>query len=60
MRVLVGLATRTAPLVIVIEDLHWADGSTLDLIVFLLANLVADRLLLILTYRSDDLPRATL
>lgn len=45
------------PLVLVVEDLHWADRSTLDLISFLAANLRAEPVLLVLTVRSDDLPR---
>jgi DNA-binding CsgD family transcriptional regulator len=45
----------SAPLVVVIEDLHWADESTRDLLAFVVANLVTDPVLLVLTYRSDDL-----
>lgn len=45
------------PLLVVIEDLHWSDASTRDLLLFLLARLGAHRLLLVLTYRSDDLHR---
>jgi DNA-binding CsgD family transcriptional regulator/tetratricopeptide (TPR) repeat protein len=51
--VLWGLA-GTAPLVLILEDLHWADGSTVDLVSYL-AHTVGDRrLLLIATYRDDD------
>jgi DNA-binding CsgD family transcriptional regulator/tetratricopeptide (TPR) repeat protein len=49
------LADRS-PAVLVIEDLHWADRSTLDLLAFLHRNLQAG-LLLVLTYRSDELHR---
>ena len=45
-----------SPTVLVIEDLHWADRSTLDLLTFLVRNLRA-ALLLVLTYRTDDLHR---
>nr|WP_309227311.1 AAA family ATPase [Micromonospora thermarum] len=45
------------PLVLVIEDLHWADRSTRDLIGFLVRAARADRLLLVCTYRSDELHR---
>jgi DNA-binding NarL/FixJ family response regulator len=41
----------------VIEDLHWADRSTRDLIGFLARNLRASRVLLVATYRSDELRR---
>jgi DNA-binding CsgD family transcriptional regulator len=42
--------------VLVVEDLHWADRSTLDLLTFLVRNLRA-ALLLVLTYRTDELHR---
>jgi predicted ATPase len=45
------------PLVLIIEDLHWADSSTRDLLRFLHRNLVGDRVVLVTTYRSDDLHR---
>ena len=46
-----------APAVVVVEDLHWADSSTRDLIAFLARNIHAARMLLIVTYRADDLHR---
>jgi DNA-binding CsgD family transcriptional regulator len=49
------LADRS-PTVLVVEDLHWADRSTLDLLAFLVRNLQAG-LLLVLTYRTDELHR---
>jgi DNA-binding CsgD family transcriptional regulator/tetratricopeptide (TPR) repeat protein len=42
--------------VLVVEDLHWADRSTLDLLAFLVRNLQAG-LLVVLTYRTDELHR---
>ncbi|RZU77351.1 putative ATPase [Micromonospora kangleipakensis] len=45
------------PLVLVIEDLHWADRSTRDLIAFLVRAARTARLLLICTYRTDELHR---
>ncbi len=44
-----------APVLLVLEDLHWADTSTLDLIVFLAHNLDGRRALLLATYRADEL-----
>ena len=38
------------PLLLVLEDLHWADSSTLDLVVFLAHNLDERRALLVATY----------
>jgi ATP/maltotriose-dependent transcriptional regulator MalT len=46
-----------APTVLVIEDLHWADSSTRHLLVFLARNLRCSRVLVVGTYRSDDLNR---
>ncbi|WP_091060101.1 helix-turn-helix transcriptional regulator [Micromonospora humi] len=45
------------PLVLVIEDLHWADRSTRDLIGFLVRAARATRLLVVCTYRTDELHR---
>jgi hypothetical protein len=54
---LVGeLATR-APLVLVVEDLHWADSSTRAFLAFLARSLCRERLLLVASYRADELHR---
>lgn len=45
------------PVVLVIEDIHWADRSSRDLIAFLSRNLRAAPVLMVLTYRSDELHR---
>ena len=45
------------PLVLVIEDLHWADRSTRDLIGFLVRSARLPHLLLVATYRTDELHR---
>ena len=44
-----------APVVLILEDLHWADHSTLDLLRFLVGMIDRERVLLIATYRSDEL-----
>jgi DNA-binding CsgD family transcriptional regulator len=41
----------------VLEDLHWADASTRDLVTFLSRMLHRERVALIGTYRTDDLHR---
>ncbi|MGH3413318.1 MAG: helix-turn-helix transcriptional regulator [Marmoricola sp.] len=41
--------------VLVIEDLHWADEATLDLVQFLARRLRSSRVLLIGSYRDDEL-----
>ncbi len=45
------------PMLWVIEDVHWADRSTRELITYLLSHLPASPATLILTYRRDDLLR---
>jgi DNA-binding CsgD family transcriptional regulator len=55
-----GLLTElaaAAPVLLVLEDLHWADASTRDLVTFLFRMLHRERVALIGTYRSDDLHR---
>jgi DNA-binding CsgD family transcriptional regulator len=41
--------------VVVMEDLHWADEATLDLLTFLGRRLARCRALVVLTYRDDEL-----
>ena len=43
------------PVVLIIEDVHWADRSTLDLLMFLVRMVRHERLLVVATYRSDEL-----
>ncbi|NUR90452.1 MAG: AAA family ATPase, partial [Nonomuraea sp.] len=45
------------PTVLIIEDIHWADRSSRDLIAFLSRNLRTPQVLIVMTYRSDDLHR---
>jgi DNA-binding CsgD family transcriptional regulator/tetratricopeptide (TPR) repeat protein len=45
------------PVVLVIEDIHWADRSTRDLLAFIARRLRHERVVLIATYRSDELHR---
>ena len=54
------LAERAAavPVLLVLEDLHWADTSTLDLVVFVSHNLDRRSVLLLGTYRADELSSA--
>jgi DNA-binding CsgD family transcriptional regulator/tetratricopeptide (TPR) repeat protein len=57
---LLGVFTRLGqrvPTLLVLEDLHWADHSTRDLLVFLARNLQHARVMVLGTYRSDDLHR---
>jgi DNA-binding NarL/FixJ family response regulator/type II secretory pathway predicted ATPase ExeA len=54
---LFGDLARTVPLVIVVEDLHWSDEATLELFPYLARRLRERRVLLVGTYRSDELHR---
>ncbi|MGH9459162.1 MAG: serine/threonine-protein kinase PknK, partial [Thermoanaerobaculia bacterium] len=47
--------TRTKPMILFIDDMHWADISTVDLIAYLAPRLEALRLSIVLTYRPADL-----
>ncbi len=49
--------SEEAPVVLILEDLHWADSSTRDLLRFLVRNARDARFLVIVTYRSDELHR---
>lgn len=56
--ILFGRLAEAGPLVLVIEDMHWADQSTRDLLAFLIRNQPsAEGVLIVATYRSDDLGR---
>lgn len=47
-------ASRDAPLVLVIEDVHWADRSTRDFLAFLVRGARRERLALIASYRVEE------
>ncbi|MDX6716743.1 MAG: hypothetical protein QOH30_3301, partial [Baekduia sp.] len=48
---------RESPVLLVIDDLHWADRSTRDFLSFLARNICHQRLLVVATYRVDELHR---
>jgi predicted ATPase len=47
--------SRLRPVVLFLDDLHWADASTADLLAYLGSRCVAWRLLVVVTYRPSDL-----
>jgi DNA-binding CsgD family transcriptional regulator/tetratricopeptide (TPR) repeat protein len=59
MLILLEQLADQGPLALIIEDLHWADRSTRDLLVFLIRNQrsLPGGLLIVVTYRSDELHR---
>jgi DNA-binding CsgD family transcriptional regulator len=57
---LLGLLRRLAvrePVVWIVEDVHWADASTLDLLSFVVRNLRDERALVVVTFRDDETER---
>ena len=50
-------AGERAPVLLVVEDAHWADRSTRDLLGFLFRRDFGGRVQMVLTYRADDLHR---
>ena len=55
---MLGRLGQARPVLVVIEDLHWADGSTRDLLRFLVRSATDERLALVATYRTDDVSRS--
>ena len=45
------------PVLLVVEDMHWSDSSTRDVLSFLARNAQSERLAVIGTYRTDELNR---
>jgi predicted ATPase len=50
--------SRQRPVVMFLDDVHWADPSSVDLLSYLGIRCSAWRLLLVLTYRSSELLRS--
>lgn len=53
LRVLFSAIARARPTALVLEDLHWADTLSLDLVALLMETLSSDALLLICIYRPE-------
>jgi DNA-binding NarL/FixJ family response regulator len=56
-QLLLALSDR-APLVVLVEDAHWADVATVDLLRALVAGLRRGRVTAVLSYRSEDVGRS--
>jgi DNA-binding CsgD family transcriptional regulator len=48
---------REHPLLLMLEDIHWADRSTRAFLAFLASAMSTERVLVVCTYRSDELHR---
>jgi DNA-binding CsgD family transcriptional regulator/tetratricopeptide (TPR) repeat protein len=55
---LVGELRTRAPAILVIEDLHWADEATLDVLKLLVRRIEGVRALVLASYRDEELDRA--
>ncbi|MDT4945625.1 MAG: hypothetical protein QOH14_2358 [Pseudonocardiales bacterium] len=49
--------TDEQPVLLVVEDVHWADQATRDLLGFLFTRLSTERVVIVVSFRSDDLHR---
>jgi DNA-binding CsgD family transcriptional regulator/tetratricopeptide (TPR) repeat protein len=57
---LLGVLARlaqTAPVLLVVEDIHWADRSTLNFLAFLISTARRERLMVVCTYRTEAVHR---
>lgn len=52
-----GAIARTTPLVLVLDDLQWADNATLELLPVMASALLHERIVIVGTYRSDEIGR---
>ncbi|HEY7621101.1 MAG TPA: AAA family ATPase [Solirubrobacteraceae bacterium] len=55
---LLDVLGRERPVLLAIEDLHWADRSTQAALTFLARSLTTERIMVVGSYRSDELPRS--
>src|SRR6185503_19851802 len=53
-----GLFATTSPVVVLLEDLHWADPSSVDLLRHLGQRITNQRLLIVGTFRPEDIERS--
>jgi DNA-binding CsgD family transcriptional regulator/tetratricopeptide (TPR) repeat protein len=56
-RALLLRRSQRSPVVVVLEDLHWADQASRDLLAYLARTLRSGRVMLVASYRSDELHR---
>jgi len=54
---LLEAAAQKAPLLLVVEDAHWADQSTRDLLTYLFTRPFESPVAVVVSYRADDLHR---
>jgi predicted ATPase len=42
------------PLLIIVEDMHWSDDTSLEFLLYLARRIASQRVLLLLTYRGEE------
>ena len=52
-----GMIARRQPVAVFLDDLHWADNTTLELLGALAGSMQEESLLIVGAYRSDEIPR---
>ncbi|MEP7178041.1 MAG: AAA family ATPase [Pseudonocardiales bacterium] len=52
-----ALPAQRQTVLLVVEDIHWADQATRDLLGYLFTRVTTERLIIVATFRSDDLHR---
>jgi DNA-binding CsgD family transcriptional regulator len=57
-RAFLAMAAGERPVIIVVDDLQWADHATLELLPSLARSLDPDAVAILAAYRSDELPRS--
>ena len=50
--------SRTRPLIVLLDDLHWADVSTVDILNYLASRIATTRVLVLVTYRPSEMALA--
>ena len=53
-----GILATSSPIVLLLEDLHWADPSSVDLLRHLCQRINMQRLLIVATFRPEDVERS--
>jgi ATP/maltotriose-dependent transcriptional regulator MalT len=59
-RTLLGRLARQRPLVLVLDDVHWADAASIELLAYLLRRPPVARVLLVLAFRSGQVAESLL
>jgi serine/threonine protein kinase/tetratricopeptide (TPR) repeat protein len=53
-----GILSTSSPIVLLLEDLHWADPSSVDLLRHLCQRITTQRLMIVGTFRPEDVERS--